>query len=212
MLGFFIVIFGIFYYIMLYITEKLQKLTVDNAHKNHMSVYDQFLSKYGADREYARTIEKYVKSGEHADAIREELSDDFKFIYGENWAKETISLKCTGKENETLSIAKVLFPKHIAYHLLLAREGKIDSYLFHLGHTILAFECKEKDIKFAQCLERRLHEAGAADAELVLVDDSVISGNVFRKIIFSVKAGGQRHIRVNDPFIQKWMKRETFAL
>ena len=62
------------------------------------------------------------------------------------------------------------------YHLLLARQGKIDIFISSSGYGIGGIYSKDMCIKFAECIERELLTAGVQGIRLALELNYICAG------------------------------------
>ncbi len=126
---------------------------------------DTWRYQHAANAELMKWAKEYIQSGEHFDDICQTLSGDLYYVLGKDW-REKLDIP-NGSRVDYKSFVPVQHAYWI-YHLLLANQGKIDSWFMSQGFTVSSLENKNRDIKFAQCIEGALLNAGVTDTRFVL--------------------------------------------
>ena len=122
--------------------------------------------KYGAGTDLCNQIKEYIFCGEHFEDICNSLADDLKYVFGSDW-KNKLDIPNGYRVNYS-----ALYPsmhEYWIYHLLLAKRGKFDMWITHFGLE-LGYNLDEAktNVKFAECIEGRLLNAGVEDVKLAL--------------------------------------------
>lgn len=130
-------------------------------------------NRYVADIETRERTKEYIRCGKHFEDICNTLCDDLRYALGNDWKNK-------------LQIPKGYTPKNLAmypdkheywiYHLLLAKQGKIDVFISTSGYGIGGIYSKDMCIKFAECIERELYAAGVHEIRLTLELDYLCVG------------------------------------
>lgn len=154
MFEFFIALFGGAYYSAKYANEKHELRSIDKEITNKNAFIRSLKSRVCADSQTEYQTAEYVKCGKHFDEICKELEEDFLFILGENWRSIIRIPKNYG------DYSSLKGHSYWAYHLLLAKTGKMDSFEFSQGYCVGGIREKDANIRFAQRIEKRLNEAG----------------------------------------------------
>ena len=100
-------------------------------------------------------------------------SADWRYVLGADWKSKLQIPK--GYAWKTLA----LYPdrhEYWIYHLLLAKQGKIDIFITSNGYGIGGIHSKDMCVRFAECIEGRLLNAGAKGIRLALELDNLCCG------------------------------------
>lgn len=130
-------------------------------------------SRYVADLETRERTKEYIRCGKHFEDICNALCDDLRYVLGADWKSKLQIPK--GYAWKTLA----LYPdrhEYWIYHLLLAKQGKIDIFISSSGYGIGGIHSKDMCVKFAECIEGRLLNAGAKGIRLALELDNLCYG------------------------------------
>ena len=167
MFEFFIALFGITYYIGRYAYDKVKLSAYDKSHAARESICDYIESTMTTSPQHEQDIKDYINSGDNYEDICEKFEEDFQFVFGSEW-RSLLSIphpRIFYSKGERAYIPSN--HKYWVYHLILASEGKVDSREFRRGYPISAPPSMDIQVKFSQCIERRLHTAGKTDMILV---------------------------------------------
>ena len=166
MFDFFKALFGGAYYIGKLSNEKSRIREYDRKWEAYQSLYNRTLSRIGASPQTCQAVTNKILSGKYYDEICEKYKDDFRFVLGVNW-KESLLIppvvRCTEK-----ALYQPSSHVYWVYHLMLASQGKMDDWALHSGFSIGGRNVAKTDIKFAQCIEGQLLNAGITDIRLAL--------------------------------------------
>lgn len=166
---FFVALFGALYYGFKWATDKGKAEYADKQREDRLNDIHRYQSRYGASLERQRAIENKVLSGAYYDEICSAYEEDFKFVYGLNW-KNRLLIPPIGVSQPT-NVIKLPTPDYEwVCHLILADEGKINNSAIS---PVVGFPCGGLDnidtnIKFVQCIERRLMKKGITDIRFVV--------------------------------------------
>lgn len=177
MFEFFIALFGGLFYGIKYSNEKSKLKSYDEQRAIHEATYNYIQSSYVASYETEQWAKDFASSGEHYDEICSWFAEEFRYVLGKDWNEKLriptkfLPMSCIyGKQYPWLMpSAHIMW----VYHLLLAKQGKIDHGVPGFGYPIGGINDKNTSIKFAECIERRLIQAGANDIRLVLELDTI---------------------------------------
>lgn len=168
----FIALFGGIYYGGKYLNEKSKLKSFDRAQEERRTYREYIKNKYCVSYEYSQEIKSRILSGEYYEDICNEFENDFKFVLGCDWKEK---LRIPPKPLNYVVDKKYLYTSFIpcnhiywVYHLLLAKDGKLDERIPSWGFSIGGTKDKEMNVKFAQCIEGQLLNAGVTDIRLAL--------------------------------------------
>lgn len=173
MFEFFIALFGGLFYGNKYSNEKAKLKAYDERRAAYEATYNDIQSRYVASCETERWAKDFVSSGEHYDEICSWFAEDFRYALGKDWKEKLqlptkfLPMSCIyGKQSYPWSMPSA----HImwTYHLLLAKQGKIDHCIPGFGYPIGGTNEKDMSIKFAECIEGQLLNAGVRGIRLAL--------------------------------------------
>lgn len=174
----FIALFGGLYYGNKYTTENSKLKAYDQKQNIWQNEYTGIKFKYGADYETEQWAKEFVASGKHYDEICNWFSEEFRYVFGDDWRKKLVIP--TPSRNLRQLYGNKVFPwslpcAHVmwVYHLLLAQRGKIDDWAISQGYPVGGIDDKDMTIKFAKCIEARLLEAGVYNIRLALELDTL---------------------------------------
>ncbi len=166
MFDFFKALFGGAYYIGKLSNEKSKLKEYDRRWEARQTLYENLSSHRGASFQFCQQTKEKLLSGNHYEEICEKFKDDFKFVLGPKW-KELLQIppKVICRES-----ALYVSANHIywVYHLILASKGKVDKGMLNMGYQIGGIKDAKEHIKFAQCIEGQLLNAGVTDIKLAL--------------------------------------------
>lgn len=166
---FFVALIGALYYGFKWATDKGKSEYAEKRLEERLNSIDRYESRYGATFERQRAIEDKVLSGEYYNEICSAYEEDFKFVYGYNW-KNRLLIPPVGV-SQSSKVIKLPTPDYEwVCHLMLADEGKMNSSVIS---PVVGFPCGGLDnidtnIKFVQCVERRLIKKGITDIRFVV--------------------------------------------
>lgn len=130
-------------------------------------------SRYVANLETRERTKEYIRCGKHFEDICNALCDDLRYVLGTDWKSKLQIPKGYAWK------ALALYPdrhEYWIYHLLLAKQGKIDIFISSSGYGIGGIHSKDMCVKFAECIEGRLLNAGAKGIRLALELDNLCYG------------------------------------
>lgn len=130
-------------------------------------------NRYVADIETRERAKEYIRCGKHFEDICNALCDDLQYVLGADWKSKLQIPKGYAWR------ALALYPdrhEYWIYHLLLAKQGKIDIFVTSNGYGIGGINSKDMCVKFAECIEGRLLNAGAKGIRLALELDNLCYG------------------------------------
>lgn len=165
MFEFFIALFGGLFYGGKYSKEKSKLKDYEQRRMIYDSTYDSISSRYMASFETEHWAQDFVSSGKHYDELCDWFADDFEYVFGTNW-KEILHIPPIHPAPKTF----IEISNHgtWVYHLLLAKQGKIDHGVFGYGYPIGGVNEKDMTVKFAERIERQLLNAGVHGVRLAL--------------------------------------------
>lgn len=181
MFEFFIALFGGLFYLCKYCNEKFKEASFDERQMTYRAIRNSIESRYVLNDEAEREVKNFVSSGEHYDEICSLFAEEFRYVFGEDWKEKLIipkllfPIKCTCSKKITPFPLPMLPSVHSTwvYHLLLAKQGKIDHTVPGFGYPIGGIKDKDMCVKFAECIEKQLINAGVKDIRLVLELDNI---------------------------------------
>lgn len=179
MFEFFIALFGGLFYGNKYSNEKSKLKAYDERRAIHEATYNDVQSRYVASYETERWAKDFVSSGEHYDEICSWFAEEFRYVLGKDWKEKLriptkfLPMSCIyGKQYPwSMPSAHIMW----VYHLLLAKQGKIDHGVPGFGYPIGGINDKDTSIKFAECIEGQLLNAGVRGVRLALELDYICS-------------------------------------
>lgn len=163
MFSLFAALFGGLYYGGKYASEKSKLKESDRKRNDFITSMEQLRSLYGADILTENEIKEYIRCGKHYKEICDILQEDFSFVFGPDW-KNILSIP-NGRWVNCDFLP--LYHSYWVYHLLLSKKGKMDGSVMYSGYTWGSISTESRDIKFMQCIEKNLIEAGIKDIKLV---------------------------------------------
>lgn len=166
----FIALFGGLFYCGKTLNEKARSKEFDRDMKCRNDTMANIRDKYAADDELTQQTKKIITSGKHFEDICNWLAEDLEYVFGDDWKKK-LNLSAPFIETHIPSSHEMW-----VYHLLLAKKGKIDFWVVTQGFPIGGIDEKDMNIKFAECIERRLIEAGVQGVRLVFELDNLCYG------------------------------------
>ena len=179
MFEFFIALFGGLFYGNKYSNEKAKLKAYDDRQNAWMSTLESIQSRYVASTELERWAKGFILKGDHFDDICNWFAEDFRYVFGANW-KDKLRIPPKAPildpkvyKNDAYSFS--VPANHITwvYHLLLAKKGKIDHNIPFSGYGVGGIDDKNMTIKFAECIEGQLLNAGVRGIRLALELDMV---------------------------------------
>ena len=113
------------------------------------------------------------------DEICSWFAEEFRYVLGKDWKEKLriptkfLPMSCIyGKQYPwSMPSAHIMW----VYHLLLAKQGKIDHGVPGFGYPIGGINDKDTSIKFAECIEWQLLNAGVRGVRLALELDYICS-------------------------------------
>jgi len=175
----FTALFGGLFYGNKYANEKKRLKEYDQKHVSWETKLDSIRSKYVATAETERWAKDFISKGEHFDDICIWFEKDFQYVFGAGWKdKLRIPPKPPVLNPQIYKADAYSFAvptNHITwvYHLLLAKKGKIDHSVPFGGYAIGGIEDKDMNIRFAECIEGQLLNAGICEIRLALELDMI---------------------------------------
>lgn len=167
MFEFFIALFGGLFYGNKFHQEKVELKEADRRIEKMRTQISVLQKKYGASFEFQNEVKRYISSGKHYDDICNLLQEDFRFALGEHW-KDIICLPKTEKEVDE---SDFLYPESHTfwvYHLLLTVRGKLHPTNITSGYSLGNIDCCKQNVRFMECIERRLRTRDIEDVKFVL--------------------------------------------
>ena len=169
MFEFFIALFGGAYYAGKYAKDKADMRRYEQRAATKESVRLDIQSRYAADDKLEAWAKDFIASGKHFDEICDWFEEDFKYVLGSGWMdKLTIPKYRTTQTTVYSMFSQPSSHAMWVYHLLLAKQGKIDQWVVFSGFPIGGTSTKDTNIKFAQCIEGQLLNAGVRGVRLSL--------------------------------------------
>lgn len=166
MIDIFIALFGGIYLIGKYTHEKIKEDKAKNDFKSWQNRRELLTIKYGASGDLSKQIKEYIFCGEHFEDICNSLADDLRYVFGSEWKSK---LNIPNGYSVSYSVLYPSMHEYWIYHLLLAKQGKIDSWITFDGYEIGgSLENTSTNVKFAECIEGKLLNAGVEDVKLAL--------------------------------------------
>ena len=188
MFEFFIALFGGIFYGNKYSKEKSSMIKADKRLEDIFIKRANLQKELEASNDLSDKIKNYIACGRNYDTICKELENEFKYIFGVKWKDIlTIPPDCSC----TFSLPSE--HGYWVYHLLLAKQGKMDNWAILSGYPIGGIKDKDMNIKFAQCIEFVLNEQGK-DIKLALELDKSLN------ITSSNPCGGDIKIFGQSPY------------
>lgn len=167
MFEFFIALFGGTYYLGKYANDRAKSKAFDLQMQNRKELRELLRRKYEASRELAESVKEYICCGAHYDEICEEFAVDFRYILGEDWQKKIYIPNYRFYNNYWLAefnrFDHYYCPIYWVYHWMLAKKGKIDGFCLSFGYHVGGIKDKNSNVRLVECIEKRLHAAGATD-------------------------------------------------
>ena len=161
MSGFFAGLFGGLYYTGKILNERAENKLYEKRRNDYKSIADQIICPLGYDEYKApRTREAFW-------IMAESISEDLKYVFGENWRAEVnfplilnYDLVCTEQESRGM----FTHPLQVVYEIWLSKKGKISwlrSRRFHLAGFVYANNEETRGIVLRACeiIEKNLQEA-----------------------------------------------------
>lgn len=178
MFEFFIALFGGLFYGGKYINETQALKNCDKQRELHALTYNDIQTRYVADLQTEHEVRDFISSGKHFEDLCNWFQDDFRYVFGDTWRDKlqippkhpVLNFKFY-KKDDLFSLPN----NHITwvYHLLLAKQGKIDHKVLSNGYPIGGVNEKDITVKFAECIERQLLNSGVQGIRLVLELDNL---------------------------------------
>lgn len=169
----FIALFGGMYYAGRFAYDNQKSREADYRIKMWKQRKNDIDSRYVADLETRERTKEYIRCGKYFEDICNTLCDDLRYVLGADWKSKLQIPK--GYAWKTLA----LYPdrhEYWIYHLLLAKQGKIDMFITSNGYGIGGIHSKDMCVKFAECIEGRLLNAGTKGIRLALELDNLCYG------------------------------------
>lgn len=141
-----------------YLCEKIQFKIADKRIEEGKKRNNYIRNRYSAGKELLianEMLRDYKKYNE----IYEWFADDFEYVFGADW-KEKLCLSPSGSTCDPSAHT------YWVYHLILAKYGKLRNPFHPL--EIGSKKDVQMNVRFAECIERHLHKAGATEIRLVL--------------------------------------------
>ena len=155
MIELFIALFGGLYYLIRYVIDKSKGREFDREVEKREIIRKKIESKYVADYDLMSWVRNLAENRNNYDKVCKILEDDFRFVLGDGWRTSLLRLRYD-------------LYTYWAYHLLLAKKGKIDNFVPFSGYIVGGIDEKDIDVKFAERIEQLLVKSGANDIRLVL--------------------------------------------
>ena len=153
----FIALFGGMYYACRFAYDNQKSREADYRIEMWKQRKNDIDSRYVADLETRERTKEYIRCGKHFEDICNALCDDLRYVLGTDWKSKLQIPKGYAWK------ALALYPdrhEYWIYHLLLAKQGKIDIFITSNGYGIGGINSKYMCVKFAECIEGRLLNAG----------------------------------------------------
>lgn len=128
---------------------------------------------FAADTQTREQAKEYIRCGKHFEDICNTLHDDLQYALGIYWKSQ---LRIPNRYGRTEFAMLPDRHEYWIYHLLLAKQGKIDPFVLYSGYGIGGINSKNMCIRFAECIERELSIAGVQGIQLALELDYVCVG------------------------------------
>ncbi len=179
MLDFFIALFGGMFLLGKYTNEKIQDKNATIRNNNYITRTNYIKTLYNANYDLEKEIKEYIFCGKHFEDICNSLATDLQYVFGSEW-KSKLNIPNGYRVNYS-----ALYPsmhEYWIYHLLLAKKGKIDNWITYDGYGIgYDINNAKTNVKFAECIEGRLLNAGCNDLKLALELDLLCPPNRYRQ-------------------------------
>lgn len=176
MFEFFIALFGGLFYGNKFSKEKAELKAADRRIESMRARMNILQSKYGASFEFQNEVKKYISSGEHYDDICKLFQEDFRFALGEHW-REILRIPKTAKEVDDADFLYPALHTYWVYHLLLTVRGKLHPTNITMGYKLGDIECCKQNVRFVECIERRLRARDINDVKFVLELEQFSNGS-----------------------------------
>ncbi len=177
MFEFFIALFGGLFYGNKYSREKAKEKEYYNERISRESLYNDILARYGASSKLESDTRELIKDTKRfKDVCFDLLSEDFFYAIGADWKERVFPSRIMLRPDDFKSYIPFYYISDWAYHLLLARSGKIDRMRLTNGYTIGGLDYKDIDIRFAECIEKHLINSGVQGVRLALELDDIVYG------------------------------------
>ncbi len=161
-----IALFGGIYFLGKYTYEKITDTNATINTQQLLNRRENLKILYGASYDFQSKTKEYIYSGEHFEDICNSLATDLKYVFGSEW-KSILNIPNGYRVNYS-----ILYPsmhEYWIYHLLLAKQGKIDSMIFFDGYNIgCDKEAIPTNVKFAECIEKSLINANVKNIKFGL--------------------------------------------
>lgn len=171
MFDFFKSLFGGAYYIGKIANEKSKRKEYDLKREKRQALYNSLSARIGAPFQICQKTKNDILDGNHYEEICEKFKNDFRFVLGVRW-KDLLQIPPKIMCHESALYASY---NHVywVYHLMLASQGKVDKGILNMGYLIGGINDAKTHIKFAQCIEGQLLNAGVTDIKLALELENV---------------------------------------
>lgn len=181
MFEFFIALFGGLFYGNKYSREKSKQKAFEDKQSARMSTLESVRSRYVASTELERWAKDLILNGRNFEDICNWFAEDFRYVLGSDWKQKlrippNPMLHSGLSKNDAYSFCIPANHIYWVYHLLLAKQGKIDHGVPSYGYSIGGINEKDMNIKFAECIEGQLLNAGVSGIRLALELDDIVYG------------------------------------
>lgn len=177
MIWFFIALVEIICFGGLVCLEKIKEGEHNQNVARHRNARQSIEERY-VDSDIEHWAEDFVRSGQYYKEICELFSDDFEYVFGNDWEDKLKipqkQLLSPGVYMRAYSIWRPNSHAMWVYHLVLAQKGKIDRQLISHGLPLGGMDDADRNVKFAKCIEKNLIKAGVQDVRLALELETII--------------------------------------
>lgn len=172
MFGFFTALFGGLYYSGKYISESIKEHNSDVSQLNYTLYVEKMRNEICASYGELYECEEYVLNGINRNKVLDEFKDDFYFVFGEEWLEKVSFSFHPQHKQQWIPSTHLYWMSQMA----LAKRGKVSPMVFMHGLSLGDNKDSERNLRFAQRVERYLHQSGV-NIHFGLSTDPFMPGN-----------------------------------